>query len=353
MNPFPNHIIINGEKIEIETFLEETRQPEYLKKLGNFLKEWYSPADFIEVNTSGSTGKPKTIQLTKAFVAQSARRTLEFFNLQPKDRILHCLPMDYIAGKVMVIRALAGLLDLVPVEPSTDFSFLKREHFRFAAMVPHQTARILNQEGSPGQWLNQIQILLLGGSAIPHELDNQLQHVGTACYSGYAMTETATHIALRKINDPGKDPFYRCLNQIRVGLSDDGCLHIFAPGIDEQPLQTTDLAELIDDKTFRITGRKDNIIISGGLKFSPEVLEEKLESLINKPFIISSEPHPTLGQELILVIEGSESPMEEKRLREICTQRLTRYEQPRKIRFIDQLPKTANGKIARNEHDIS
>jgi O-succinylbenzoic acid--CoA ligase len=347
MNPFPKHIILNGEKILVDEFFTKPQKSRHEKELAGFLKEWYSGENFIEVRTSGSTGTPKTIRLTKDFVAQSAQRTLRFFHLEKGDRVLHCLPLKYIAGKLMVVRALIGELDFFPVDPATGFAFLQNETFRFAAMVPQQVRKILDAEPSPGTWFQHLVQLLIGGSAVPLSLEQRLQNVPTVCYSGYAMTETATHIALRKINGNGADEYYRCLDKTRVGLSRNGCLQIFMPGLPEQPLQTTDLAELKDEKTFRILGRSDNVIISGGVKYSPEQIEKKLEPFVSEPFLISSLPHESLGEQLVLVVEGKGYDAEAKRLKEICRRKLEKFEQPRQIRFIPQLPLTANGKLNR------
>jgi o-succinylbenzoate---CoA ligase len=318
MNCFPKHINLFGAKVLVDEFIQKPHKPGAVKELAGFLKDWYAPDDFIEVKTSGSTGKPKTVRLKKDFLAASAQRTLRFFQLNKNDRVLHCLPLQYIAGKLMVVRALRGELDLFVADPATDFSFLKKEKFRFAAMVPNQVAKILKTEANPGAFMKNIEQLLIGGSAIPASLEKDLQKVSTACWSGYGMTETATHIALRKINGLDSDGYYYCLENNNVGLSAENCLQIFMPGLPEQPLQTTDLAELKDEKTFRILGRSDNVIISGGIKFSPEQIEKKLEPFISEPFLISSLPHESLGRQLVLVVEGKESDENTKRLKEIC-----------------------------------
>jgi len=348
MKLFPEHIMLNGTQIPVKKLLQNKnpktgREPELI----DFLKEWYSGEKNLEVKTSGSTGTPKTIRLQKEFVAESARRTLHFFKLKKNDRILHCLPMQYIAGKLMVVRALLSELDLYLTEPSTDFAFLKKEKFRFTAMVPNQVSKILKSETAPGELFGNIEKLLIGSSGIPASLEKALQKVSTVCYSSYGMTETATHIALRKINGAGADGWYHCLKNIRVCLSAESCLQIYLPGLENQPLQTNDLAKLRDEKTFRVLGRIDNVIISGGIKFSPEQLEKKLEPFISEPFLISSLPHESLGQQLILVVEAVENKKSGMKLQEICRRELEKYEQPRQIIFLPEIPQTANGKIDR------
>ncbi|SHF58049.1 O-succinylbenzoic acid--CoA ligase [Mariniphaga anaerophila] len=349
MNLFPSHIILNGNSVAVSEFVEKEQQTESERQLAVFLKTWYAPEDFVEVKTSGSTGIPKVIRLKKEFVAASAQRTIRFFHLKEGHRILHCLPLKYIAGKLMVVRALLGNLDLCMVEPTTDFAFLQNNKFRFAAMVPNQVSKILNTEPGENSWIRNIEQLLIGGSSVPQQVEKQLQNVSAACYSSYAMTETATHIALRKINGPDADSFYHCLNDINVQISAKECLRISMPGLSTQYIETTDLAEVKDEKTFRILGRSDNVIISGGIKFSPEELEKKLEPFIKQPFLVSSKPHNSLGQQLVLVIEGTEDKTLVEQLMCICRQELEKYEQPRQIVFIAEIPRTPTGKISRKE----
>ena len=343
MEIFPAHIKLHGQLAEVQELLRQVDDKTgWERDCFEFFKKWYDQSDSIETETSGSTGTPKTIQLEKEFMAASAKRTLDFFNLKENDRVLHCLPSRFIAGKLMTVRALIGKLDLYLVDPSTDFSFLKNESFSFAAMVPNQALKSLEVE------IWNLEFLLLGGTAIPQSLEKKLQHISTECYAGYGMTETATHIALRKINGKDTSGFYRCLENIHVGRSDDDCLQVHMPGLNESPLQTTDIAELKDNKTFRILGRADHVIISGGIKYSPEEIEKKLESHIKLPFYISSLPDEKLGQQIVLIVEGNETPVLIKHLTFIFTRYLSKYEQPRQILFRKHLKTTLSGKLIRD-----
>lgn len=346
MNLFPSQIRVNGKMIAVNDLLKKTaNKTGWEKEWLEFLAEWYDKGDSIVVNTSGSTGVPKTISLKKKFVADSAKRTIKYFDLKRKDAVLHCLPSRFIAGKLMIVRALIGNLDLYLADPATDFDFLKHKHFKFAAMVPNQVQKVLdlgfNTVGKNPE------ILLVGGSAVPQSIEEPLKLFKTACYSSYSMTETATHIALRSINGKQADGYYHCLDNIHVELSDEKCLQIFMPGLDEMYLQTTDLAELKDEKAFKILGRSDHVIVSGGLKFLPEHLERKLEKHIAVPFVISSEPHDVLGQQLVLIVEAVESPQMLAQLLLVCRERLDKYEIPKKILFVEKIPLTPNGKIDR------
>lgn len=359
VNLFPDTLCINGTMHQVKTFLQKGRQvcsPGIESDVIDFLAQWYGPEDTITVHTSGSTGPPKTIFLEKKFVAQSAMRTLEFFELKPRQRILLCLPLRYIAGKLMVVRALLGKLDLCTAKPTDDFAFLAQcrdNPFRFAAMVPNQVIKLLEYP----KRFEALGSLLIGGSSLPAILETELQTVPTACFASYGMTETATHIALRRINGPEASDFFRCLEGASVGLSPEGCLTIEMPGLnrfgpDESdvsgvPLTTNDLAELIDNATFRILGRADNVIISGGIKYFPEPIEKKLENIIEQPFFIGSLPDEVLGHRMVLVIESMPDNLLEKRVTQLFDQCLDRYERPKKIVFKKPFKRTETGKIIR------
>lgn len=343
MNLFPEYITLNGKQILIKALIVKKPFADKWEKEGlDFLKEWYAPGKTIKVNTSGSTGVPKTILLDKTFIAANAQRTLNYFNLNTADKVLHCLPSQYIAGKLMFVRALLGKLDLHLVNPTSNFAFLEKEDFKFAAMVPNQLIKIVNSKIN----IDKLESLLIGGAAVQANLEKELQEISTQCYSSYGMTETATHIALRKINGKNPESFYHCLNGIRVQLSDTGCLQILIPGI-EKPIQTTDLARLKNDTSFQVLGRSDHVIISGGIKYSPETIEKKLEAYFHQTFMISSRTHPELGQQIILLVEGLENTKLKNEILSICKKQLTKFELPRQIFFIEQLPRTKNGKLKR------
>lgn len=348
-NMFPSSFLLNGEKVRLKDIL--CLKPEDLlwwkKEILEFLKQWYSAEDFIIVHTSGSTGIPKKISLKKEFVVNSALRTINYFHLKQGDRVLHCLPSRYIAGKLMIVRALIGKLDLYIADPSDPLSSFVNYDFQFAAMVPHQVIKILELSDGTKK-LQHIHQLLLGGSNIPLSLEKRLSLFSVSCYVGYAMTETATHIAIRALNGSDKENWYSCMQDVKVELSDNGCLKIFERGLPGGFLQTTDLAELKDDSTFRILGRADNIIISGGIKYSPELIEKKIEKEISQPFMISCLPHESLGQQLVMIIEGNRDEVVKQNIEKICHEKLNKYEVPRKFIFICKILQTLSGKPDRN-----
>lgn len=348
-NMFPSSLLLNGKKVLLKDLLclKSEDLLWWEKEFIEFLKQWYSDKDFINVNTSGSTGTPKKISLKKDFVANSAIRTINYFHLKECARILHCLPSRYIAGKLMIVRALIGKLDLYLADPSDPLYSFENYDFQFAAMVPNQVIKIIDStEGD--KKLQHFHQLLLGGSSIPSSLEKRLSLSSVLCYVGYAMTETATHIAIRAINGSDDGEWYFCMENVKVELSNKGCLKIYEPGLPGGFLQTTDLAELKDNYTFRILGRSDNIIISGGIKYSPELIEKKIEKDIPGLFMISCLPHEILGQQIVLIIEGSRDKEVKQNIEKICHDKLDKYEVPRQFIFIYKIPQTPGGKLDRN-----
>ena len=343
-----SHIILNNQTVTLDVIAERLRDSSLLdweKELYLFLNEWFSDLDFVLAQTSGSTGEPKPIKLPKSVMQKSAERTIEYFGLQKNNRLLLSLPCRYIAGKMMAVRAIVGQMNLIAVDPATDFELLEQENFDFGAMVPNQVFKLLEQP-SGTEKLQNIRNLLIGGSGISSAMEAQISSLSCRVVITYGMTETASHIAIRELSGIRKSDFYQCLPGISVSLNENDCLQIHLPEFSES-LQTNDLAELQSDTSFRILGRADSVIISGGIKYSPEALEKKLETVINERFIISSVPDEKLGEKLALVIEGK--PTETTILEQKIDVLLTTFERPKVIYFLDHFPTTVSGKIKRKE----
>ncbi len=319
--------------------------PEWERELFSFLQHWFSPSDFIEAQTSGSTGEPQTIRLLKTMVQRSASRTIEYFGLQAGNRILLSLPCRFIAGKMIVVRAVIGQMDLITIDPSSDFDLLINETFDFGAMVPSQVFKLL-ESSSGRQKIENIRNLLIGGSSIPANLEVQISRLTNRVVSTYGMTETASHIAIRKLSGEKRSDIYYCLEGISVTTSQNECLQILDSKLAEL-LQTKDIAELLSPTSFRILGRVDDVIISGGIKYWPEKIEKKLESAIPRRFIISTLPDEKLGEKLVLVIESE--PIDIETINKKIAELLPPYERPRAIYFIEKFPETPNGKLKRHE----
>jgi len=315
-------------------------------ELEEFLNDWHSDNPRMLVHTSGSTGEPKPLWVEKRRMEASARITCRFLGLQRGDTALLCLPMDYIAGKMMAVRAEVWGLRLVCVKPNGRPLQELESPPDFAAMVPLQVYNSL-QTADERATLRAIKHLIIGGGAIDDALVKELRTFPNAVYSTYGMTETLSHIALRRLSGDDVSEWYTPFEGVSVSLTADGCLAIDAPAVCPTPLTTNDLAELHDGR-FRIVGRKDNTVCSGGIKIQIEKAEQLLMPHLDVPFALTKRPDQRLGEALILVAE----PTDEVRLRDICRQALPRLWQPQAIVFVEKIPLTTSGKRARKQLEL-
>ncbi|MDR0429938.1 MAG: AMP-binding protein [Tannerellaceae bacterium] len=297
----------------------------------------------MTVQTSGSTGMPKQLIVKKEQMIQSARQTCAFLRLKKKDKALLCMSLQYIGAKMMVIRSLIAGLELIVREPSGHPMADVDMPIDFAAMVPLQIFNSL-QVPEEKERLLQVKKLIIGGGMIDPLLEKELKSFPNEVYSTYGMTETLSHIALRQINGQDASSFYTPFPSVNLTLSIDGTLVVNAPLICDEPLVTNDIAEINPDGSFRILGRKDNVINSGGIKLQIEAIEEKLKPILTRPFAITFVPDMKLGEAVVLLIEGIDH-MEE--IKKLVVDALPKYEQPRHIYFVETIPITGNSKIGR------
>jgi len=311
-----------------------------------FLDEWHDGSPTLLVHTSGSTGKPKPLWVEKRRMEASARITCGFLGLQQGDTALLCMPLDYIAGKMMVVRALTCGLRLVSVEPSAHpMKGLDDSPIDFAAMVPLQVVRTL-EVPEERERLLRVRHLIIGGGAIDEELEQALQDFPHAVWSTYGMTETLSHIALRRINGAQRDDHYTPFEGVGISLNDEGCLVIDAPAVCPTPLTTNDRASLAaDGRRFRILGRRDNVICSGGIKLQTEEIERKLRTRLHVPFMVTKRRDAALGEAVVLLVEDRDT----EQYQAVCRDTLYKYERPKLILSVERIPLTETGKPARKE----
>lgn len=307
---------------------------DFEKPVGDFILDWFDSKSYLEVKTSGTTGNAKTIQIPKQAMVNSALATGDFFELRPGDKVLHCLPVKYIAGKMMLIRAMILGLDMDFVAPNSH----PLEHndalkYDFVAMVPLQAKHSVKQ-------LKKVKKLIVGGAKMEKSLETALSKLPTIVYETYGMTETITHIAARKIGEKS----FTVLPNVTISYDDRNCLVIHAPSISDDVIVTNDLVELLNENQFVFLGRIDNVINSGGIKFIPESIEEKLSGKIDSRFFITGKPDKELGQKVVLVIEGESFAVDTA-----IFDALDKYEKPKEIIFVAQFKETENGKILRKE----
>jgi o-succinylbenzoate---CoA ligase len=344
-------IIANG----ITYNLSEIQQGQFKSNPENsalrFCNSWLNGENEFTLQTSGSTGKPKSIHVTRHQLKASAELTNSFLNLQRGYTSLICLDTRYIAGIMMLVRSMEAGLNMYIVEPTANPFEKIPSHVTidFMALVPYQLETIL---GSPHKIeLDKITIALVGGAPLSKEIREDLKSLSCTFYATYGMTETLSHIALQKLNGENTKDFFQTLNNISIEVDQRGCLLINAPHLGSDSIVTNDLVELISKNQFRWLGRFDNVINSGGVKVIPEKIESAITplmtelNLINR-FFISGLPDRTLGEAVILFIEGE---MLETRLEQTLMQRLKetvgKYEVPKSIRYVSKFIQTDTGKV--------
>ena len=354
--------------------------------LNDFIADWHSPSPTLLVHTSGSTGKPKPMLVEKRRMEASARMTCRFLNLKEGDTALLCMPLQYIAGKMVVVRSLVCSLRLVEVEPCGHPLRGLKEAPVFAAMVPMQVYNSMAVEEECAL-LRQIKHLIIGGGAVSAEMAAALKTFPNAVWSTYGMTETLSHIALRRLSGPDASSWYEPFANVNVSTTGEGCLIINAPDVCASTLVTNDIAEIAPDgRHFRIRGRKDNVVCSGGIKMQIEEIEAKLQPVMDVPFIITKRPDAKFGETVVLLAEikhdgidslGENEALERKKalgerkaldarkalggkealertkalekIKAACRARLSKYEQPHVFMALECLPMTETGKPARSE----
>jgi O-succinylbenzoic acid--CoA ligase len=328
-NKFHENFKLNGFSFSsVDELLAHTK--DLSDEIHEFLKSWFSADQNITVQTSGSTGAPKLILLKKEFVMNSAKATGNYFNLQKDTTALMCLPLKYIAGKLMLIRAITLGWKLDVIESNSNPLEKVNKRYDFSAMVPLQLENSLLK-------LHLIKKLIVGGGLVSKELEHKIKHVSTAIFATYGMTETITHIAIKKLNKhvphQGRitkqsfnendvsslkyaniNAFYDILPDVTIYKDNRNCLVIDAPKVSDVIIFTNDVVKLISDNKFEWLGRFDNVINSGGIKLHPEKIEEKFSSIITNRFFVTGIPDEKLGEKLVLIIEGKKQAINYKSL---------------------------------------
>jgi len=316
---------------------------EFEKKVKIFLEEWFSEKTGVNVQTSGSTGIPKIFEIEKKKMVNSAVMTCNFLGLKEGDAALLCLPVEYISGKMMIVRSIERKLKLKITDPSLKPTENLEEEIDFCAMTPLQVENSLDK-------LHLIKNLIIGGAAVSESLKSKILKMNLSnsnrIFETYGMSETLSHISLKQLL-PEQEEYFIVFENVTISLDDRGCLKIFAPSVNAEELQTNDLVEIRNGNQFKFLGRIDNVINSGGAKIFPEALEALVKKDIPNEAIFVGLPDESLGQKLILIIEGEESDEMKRKISEIPFEKS--FHKPKEIIFIKEIPRTPNGKVNRME----
>lgn len=318
-------------------FIKQTSSRGFEGEVLAFAAEWFNPSPTLTVQTSGSTGNPKPMEVRKQQMRNSARMTLAFLNLQEGDEALLAMPVRYIAGKMMVVRAIVGKLHLYTETPSACPLTHENKSFSFVALTPMQVFSIL-QNDIQKRRLQNVLHLLIGGGAIDSDLQKKLHSFPHAVWSSYGMTETLSHIALRRINGSNATEWYQPLPNIRVSTSTKGTLQIDAPMLHEGSLITNDCVEWNEIGQFRIIGRIDNVINSGGIKIQLEEVETQLRKDTDAAFQLTAVPDLKWGEKLVILTTSLSAQQAIDLQKSI--DKLPSYKRPKRIFSIPELPLT-------------
>jgi O-succinylbenzoic acid--CoA ligase len=314
------------------TFIKEGEPFE--RAVGDFLMYWFDNDTHIEMQTSGTTGTPKLIKINKQAMVHSALATGEFFDLDEGIKVLHCLPTQFVAGKMMLVRAFVLGWDMDLVAPSSHPLENNDTQYDFVAMVPLQAQHSLAK-------LHNIKKIILGGAKVSEALSEQLQQLPTQIWETYGMTETITHIAAKKVGEEA----FTVLPHVNIKEDERHCLVIDPFVICDEPVVTNDVVDVINEKQFIWLGRHDNVINSGGVKLYPEQIEEKLSRYItDRRFFVKGMPDEELGEKLVLVIEGEPYTVDTSEFT-----KLGKFEKPKDVLFAEKFAETGSGKLQRGE----
>lgn len=311
------------------------------KEIHAFLVEWYDKKPTLLVHTSGSTGKPKAYCVQKKHMIASALMTCQFLNLQPQDTALLCLPVYYIAGKMMLVRAMVAQLQLNAITPTSSPFQWTTSNYDFAALTPMQVYQTLKHEKAC-EVMQNVRQLIIGGGPIDEQLENKLHCFPKSVWSTYGMTETVSHIALRRLNGDKATAWYTPMSGVKIRLSTQSTLIIDAPKLNNQCLTTNDLAVINEKGEFKIRGRLDTVINSGGIKIQIEEVEAKLRKYTDIPFMITAQNDTQFGQIVVALTTAQQEELEE--LKKASKANLPAYWQPKYYYLVEELPMTTTGK---------
>ena len=316
--------------------------PQWERKVYQFILEWLSEKAYIVQRSSGTTGQPKAFHLPKRSMICSAQNTCNYFDLRTGQSALLCLPVDYIAGKMMVVRAFVGKLNLLLMQPSNTPVLSGLEEVDFCAMVPLQVSNLLNR----AEPLHKIKKLIIGGAEIRPELEVTLRDLPVEVYATYGMAETCSQVAIRKLSGPQYGRYYNAMPGIKCSTDSRNCLVIESGYLDNRVV-TNDVVELIDSHSFRWVGRYDNLINSGGIKVVPEEIEAVISKKTGMDCAIIGLPDSKLGQKVVLVLEKKDGKTGLNELKEMVKEEIPGHSQPKEIIFVEHIPRNHSFKVDR------
>lgn len=332
--------------------IDNQSRPEhpYFAKAYDFIQSWRSDTMSFNLQTSGSTGIPKIISVSRNQLSSSAAMTGRALDLGSGTRALVCLNIEYVAGIMMLVRGMELGWELTIMEPvANPLNHLPREvQFDFVALVPMQMAACLEDKRTKDN-IKHLGKVLLGGAPVSRTLLKQIQNLDIPVYQSYGMTETVSHVALRKLNGKNRGEAYQFLPGVSAGMDARGCLFVSGQMTNGETIQTNDLVEMKTNNEFIWLGRYDNVINSGGVKIILDRVDEQIAVVLEvlqflNPYFSWFQEDEKLGQKLVLFIEGEGNDVEEERLIQEIRKQVSAYQTPKHVYFVNRFEKTPTDK---------
>jgi O-succinylbenzoic acid--CoA ligase len=308
----------------------------------------------LVIATSGSTGTPKGAQLSRAALDASARATHARIGLMPDDRWLSCLPWQHIGGIQVMLRARLLGIPLV-VHDHFDPGRVGEADATLTSLVPTQLVRLLDA----GVDLSRFRAILLGGAAAPPALIARAAGAGARVVTTYGMSESAGGCVYdgvpldgvqMRIDETGRVRLrapmlmsgYRLRSDLTLGALVDGWL------------VTSDLGAIGDDGRLTVTGRVDDVVVSGGENV---VTSQVADVLAGHPSIadvaVTGVTDPEWGQRVVavVVVRQPDTAPDLAAVRQWCADLLPAAACPRGLVVVDTIPRLASGKPDRQAVD--
>ena len=325
--------------------------PSYAVEVLQFASAWCQSEAHFTLYSSGTTGSPKPLLLHRSQLEASAGMGMDFFRIPVALPLLLCLSVRHIAGIMQVVRALSygHSLHVLQVKRRALQGLQAGRRYGLVSVVPLQL-----HEASKNGYLSRLEqchTVLVGGAPLFPSTEKELASLQTYIYHSYGMSETAAHVALRRLHTPTR-PYFEAMSGVHLSRSEAGCLEIKSPTTQYRSIHTRDLVEMQGRGRFIWLGRADTVINSGGIKLHLDELDRQICDLwlqahgtaeASSCFAFGV-PDEALGERLVWFVE--QAPSQEVQTRFVSSlQTLPSHHAPKSLHIVSPFVLTASGKI--------
>jgi o-succinylbenzoate---CoA ligase len=303
----------------------------------------------LVMHTSGTTRAPRPVELTFGNIRANARGLAQALRLKDDERWLSPLPLAHVGGLMVVLRsalmATTAVLSPPPFDEHATADQLRSGGITIASLVPTQLQRLLDAGARPGPELRRV---LLGGGPMPRALLLRARAAGFPVCPSYGLTQACSTVT---VGEPGDvETAGRALPGVGVAVTVDGEIVVSGATVNALgSLRTGDLGRIDADGRLVVSGRRRDVIITGGENVVPAEVEAVL---VEHPDVaeaaVFSRPHPLWGEAVTaLVVARAGAQPNQGALRAHCLERLAGFKVPKAFELVDELPRTESGKVRR------